>query len=122
MKASDLMIYDWVVLNGLPYRVLDFDSNGIITEYCLGEPSKHESNFEPLPLTDEILKANGFDETLLRHGEYWCEYSKLYESYRFTASMSGIEEMRIYIDYVHELQHALRLCGLNELADNFKLK
>ena len=23
--------------------------------------------------------------------------------------------------YVHELQHALRLCGLNELADNFKV-
>ena len=23
--------------------------------------------------------------------------------------------------YVHELQHALRICGLNELADNFKV-
>ena len=23
--------------------------------------------------------------------------------------------------YVHELQHALRICGLNELADNFKI-
>lgn len=28
----------------------------------------------------------------------------------------------IHIYYVHELQHALRLCGLNELADNFKVK
>ena len=24
--------------------------------------------------------------------------------------------------YLHELQHALRLCGLNDLADNFKLE
>ena len=24
--------------------------------------------------------------------------------------------------YFHELQHALRLCGLNELADNFKIE
>lgn len=30
-------------------------------------------------------------------------------------------ELRINIDYVHELQQALRLCGLNELADNFKI-
>ncbi|MBQ0088527.1 MAG: hypothetical protein KBT27_04250 [Prevotellaceae bacterium] len=28
----------------------------------------------------------------------------------------------IQIKYVHELQHALRLCGLNDLADNFKIE
>lgn len=25
------------------------------------------------------------------------------------------------IQYIHELQHVLRPCGLNELADNFKM-
>ena len=27
----------------------------------------------------------------------------------------------IKLDSVHQLQHALRLCGLDELADNFKV-
>ncbi len=33
----------------------------------------------------------------------------------------GVEREKTYINYVHELQHALRLCGLTDLADNFKV-
>ena len=50
---------------------------------------------------------------------------------RWVANVEGIVEkfpdeythsfLRINVFYVHELQHALRLCGLNELADNFKI-
>lgn len=29
---------------------------------------------------------------------------------------------KIEFKYVHQLQHALRLCGLDELADNFKIQ
>lgn len=29
--------------------------------------------------------------------------------------------LSLYINYFHELQHALRLVGLNEVADNLKV-
>lgn len=32
------------------------------------------------------------------------------------------ERLIFVASYIHELQHALRLCGLNDLADNFKIE
>lgn len=86
------------------------------------------SGLYPIPLTAEILEKNGFkkgedDATLItRTSEYYIELWMMplcvgfyFQSYYDT------NELRINIDYVHELQQALRLCGLNELADNFKI-
>lgn len=88
---------------------------------------------EPLPLTAEILEKNG---AILLNG-FW-----LFEKNGFERAMLSYcdgnegymsDEAKEYfgrhwvfdenyrIDYVHELQHALRLCGLHKLADNFKV-
>lgn len=95
--------------------------------------------YEPIPLTEEILKANGFttdnDHTLKGS----CIYHRLcgkYEDYKvivrllngwvkiesFDDRWHTLLDLAIQPRYVHELQHALRLCGLNELADNFKVE
>lgn len=79
-------------------------------------------NAEPIPLTEEILEINGFvyEETLK---EWW---HKSYDQI-FDMNISDFEITsdfyfgRAKITYVHEFQHALRLCGLIELADNFKV-
>lgn len=94
---------------------------------------------KPILLTAEILEKNGFDwvedEDELSNSEYEG-YMALYsdEEIRFYSKGSmdrycaleiGYIErtyIKLYINYVHELQHALRLCGLNDLADNFKIK
>lgn len=72
---------------------------------------------EPIPLTEEILKANGINREL----PYPCDHVKIChnESEWFVTSC---ECYGFDIKYLHELQHALRLCGLHELADNFKNK
>lgn len=105
----------------------------------------HEVN--TIPLTPEILERNGFDpETFLttewEEKVYFKEFpgcavvSDGVEKYTFgttcywnerdvdgspidwgTRYKSRIEGLR----YVHELQHALRLCELDKLADNFKI-
>jgi len=36
--------------------------------------------------------------------------------------MDTCNTTNVRVNYVHQLQHALRLCGLNELANNFKLE
>lgn len=62
---------------------------------------------EPIPLTAEILEKNGLDKVPELSMVLNRDTMPLYHS------------PMLY--YVHELQHALRLCGLNELADNFKV-
>lgn len=90
---------------------------------------------KPIPLTEEILEKNGFD--IVQDGDsltIWKQKDDEYgnEVYDITIYASkGVMRLdtsiryhgaiRKNICYVHELQHALRLCGLNELADNFKL-
>lgn len=81
---------------------------------------------EPIPITDEILEANGF----VREGcvswnreyhvnvQHWSPNNKVLNG-------TGKERNPINIPdivYVHELQNALRLVGLTELADNFKIE
>lgn len=83
----------------------------------------------PIPLTPEILKKNGFE----KFGDYGLYKLELEEEriiirtnsvFIEIYSTSGHERMaRLHSVnfHVHEFQHALRLCGLNDLADNLKL-
>lgn len=65
----------------------------------------------PIPLTDEILEKNGLSE---------C--TEFYDGWNFEFSNN---KRRVIcggpIWYVHELQNALLLCGLKDLANNFKI-
>lgn len=75
----------------------------------------------PIPLTEEILKANGF--VVNTQQAYLIDGIFLDKGLDGNAYWWQIGHCPICaINYVHELQHALRICGLNELADNFKLK
>ena len=102
---------------------------------------------EPIPLTPEILEKNGFDpesfltaewgrkvyfkefpgcvvepadsgKYIFGTTEYW---SKTYSD-GSPIDWGTMYESRIYnLQYVHTLQHALRLVGLSEIADKFKV-
>ena len=80
---------------------------------------------EPIPLTPDILNANGF-----RYKESWSAWwhysdGDIGSDFQIDCCEDGFalqDCANARIDYVHELQHALRLCRLNDLADNFKLE
>lgn len=92
-----------------------------------------EGLIRPIPITPEILEKNGWERDIDKEWEYnnshilphycyqWEKRNVKIEMYAglegFTISL--IIGRRFYA--VHELQHALRLCGLNEIADNFKI-
>lgn len=94
---------------------------------------------QPIPLTPEILEKNGWIQCKYETCKSLYEYKGLHLRHtmikrsngRWVANVDGICEkfpdeyahssLRINVFYVHELQHALRLAGLNELADNFKI-
>lgn len=75
----------------------------------------------PIPLTEEILKANGWELSLS------CEFYTHKSGRNLKLSnLLGVPSISCFgkisiLHYVHELQHALRLCGLNDLADNLKV-
>lgn len=112
---DSLMIGDLVHKNGevLEWRYEDF------LHSQLGMKS-----IEPIPITEDILKANGFvyDAINRRWDKDNLPFNgiKSYGTdFPFMVVLSGYG---IELHYVHELQHVLRLCGITELANNFVVK
>lgn len=112
------------------------DEDGVICEEIKDVPLV---NCSPIPLTPEILDKNGFYDRntqwyYKRFGSYVCFDIAISLVYREieVSKVCGAgtdceeEEYGSSIVFgndicVHTLQHALLLCGLNELADNFKV-
>lgn len=137
MKATELMIGDWVLTLDSTHKEKVFAQVDAIEE---GKRSilvtRGCSNWfvdidwiEPIPLTAEILERNGFE---LRNGFFYHRIDDKPHHYDFKLENGGVFTSEGYtlqcciyhltIRYVHELQHALRVCRLDELADNFKLE
>ncbi len=127
MKATELMIGDWVLINNTPHRIQAID--GIDAEiqaddelYYIGEDRYHsEDKVEGVPLTYELLKKNGWGDD-----EYWCEYKDdkaIIQSClpNMRGRINGIVIENFQCEYVHQYQHFMRLCGLDALADNFRI-
>lgn len=127
MKCSDLQMGDWVCITAQSRKGnIKFMSPNLVgvAMYLL-----RYDQVSPIPLTLEILERNGFE---LRDGFLYHRIDDKPHHYDFKLRNGGVFtsegytlECGIYhltIRYVHELQHALRLCGLNDLADNFKLE
>ena len=142
IKCRDLMVGDWITnRNGFPMQITNVgDDYAYATwEDNEGDPWEFDDKDDqpqPIPLTNDILRNNDWGERPLVLS---LDYSVL--SYNFVKDEGDTHleikrdtliiwfnyEKGLYADiiipikYVHELQHALRLCGFNELADNFKI-
>ena len=125
MKATELMIGDLVCLIDDTNYELPLKVDGTVTEDISLEGDGFLGGIDglirPIPLTYEILKKNGWKET---------EYCYEYRDYKNTIQcclpdmigrINGVEIENFKCEYVHQYQHLLRLCGLDELADNFKI-
>lgn len=139
------MLLDWVLINNTPHKIQAIDSIDaeILADdelYYVGEDRCHsEDKIEGIPITPEILDKNGFYDRntqwyYKRFGSYVCFDIAISLVYREieVSKVCGAGTDCEEVDYssaivfgndicVHELQHALRLCGLDELADNFKV-
>lgn len=146
MKAKELMIDDLVHLyvnnDGITNEdvkvvTLCEDSITILNKFGIDEEYREDdvidgvSAITPIPLTEEILMANGFECPFeecvfeMRSMEYSIYVCLKRHCINIQVNFREIADeafIRVHCKYVHELQHALRLCGLNELADNFKIK
>lgn len=127
MEANELMIGDWV--QDITPVFIDAISNEDICTYRAeyGYITANPSNLKPIPLTAEILEKNGFIRQQFGHFRYENEDNDLVMAFypkEKNYTEGGYDYIDIYkgrmtlrempISYVHELQHALRLCGIDK--------
>lgn len=121
MNVKELMVGDWV-------SIITPELNYYTAHWSRGDyrlDTNYDKWLHPIPLTAEILEKNGFETYAMYHTlhdkqvriEYYWHESRLEIQPYDGEPWIKLAPLR----YVHELQHALRLCGLNELADNFKV-
>jgi hypothetical protein len=131
MKANELMIGDWVKFKNsdLAHRVIAIAGKSIKVD----KTHWYSANiFDPIPLTLEILEKNGFKKFDFLHieGQYyqwtWWEntlisvtlWCRELNNNTKDGLMLKIETLNfslcLKVNCVHELQHALRLCGIEK--------
>lgn len=127
MKANELMIDDWVLHEGEPYQIRQLGIYGVDRDgedypaVCVGKPKgvgliAERNEIEPIPLTAEILEKNGFSD---KYAEDDLSYATDYCGDVIGVHICGkggiMDEM--YFNYVHELQHALKLCRIDKTIE-----
>lgn len=142
MKSNYWMIGDWTYYTELHYqeKIIALDS----LNHLVGFRKSHLSidwcdmdECSPIPLTADIMEANGFDykerstsnALMVKHGDgYVIEVFMFKNGWVFDIERNYFLNEEYAMDrvhkcgiYVHEFQHALRLCGLNEMAENIKV-
>ena len=139
MEATELMIGDVVyVTPDKTGRVCTVNRSNTGNAFVLVKDERYTHslvNITPIPLTPEILKKNGIGD--IEDDEFASAYIESFEKPQFQfckninlligtdykgrfwvkSILNTIDDIR----YVHELQHALRMCGQNDLADNFSV-
>ena len=142
LSCKDLMVGDWVNANRyecvgeMQYaewkeigKVIQIYEDIVVLLFFTREDDDEEiyvKDIEPISLTPEILEKNGFEDIgddtyqleekpcwfwvdFFRH-TYGCEYDTSTYEYE-----DDEHRLKLYgIPSVHELQHALRLCGIEK--------
>lgn len=155
MKAEELMIGDWVLAEGKSVQVTNISVLGgdvihVINPFmsydiayasniiALSNGAKDINKIEPIPITEEILKKNGFKNDVIAQKAIIAEgasnFSVILVSEDNRIILNNIDEyinsfnkwhahidtedMRtmctLEITYVHELQHLLKLCKIEK--------
>lgn len=138
MKATDLMIGDWVEVTQegekhfAKVQMIDGYGDNATADECVCDAIYYGiDELKPIPLTPEILEKNGFKKfdfmnikgqhqwsfwiDTLTSVSLWCRNlnDDPNEGWMFRIE-SPLASCCHKIESVHELQHALRLCGIEK--------
>ena len=147
MVPNELTIGDYVKFQGEIYIVEEISAQGwihliypisglrlnIVSDYVM-------HLLEPVPITPKMLELNDFHKHAIGLYSYEVKY-KLSIGVLFLPNANENESKIVVnisclssdkdgrnslhscdINYVHELQHSLKLCKLNDLANNLKVE
>ena len=146
LRCRDLMVGDWCCdKHGFPMQVTNVGDDYAYATFEGNEGDPWEFNDkddqpQPIEITRKLLEANGwkaesfmaspwngfvlthyfvYDEGDI-HLEFKCDTLTIW--FNYDKGNDGVfADISIPIKYAHQLQQVLRLVGLNELANNFKI-
>ena len=111
MKPTDLMIGDWVMIKDYPMKAMPKQMS---PEYY----TRSLVEIEPIPLTKEILEKNGFEGNVYLWIDAGDEKTLVYYPFEHRLTLEYGDKLEILFKChcfsVHELQHALKLCGIEK--------
>ena len=122
MKTTDLMIGDWVDYNGTYQQVEEiysFDNRVYLSE----DEDVDCPDIYPIPLTSDLLLANGFTSIpdlfgfLSADGRISIDPSVPNYPRKWYAHIDNEDFQSIAscdIDYLHQLQNLLTICGIEK--------
>ena len=142
MKTNELMVNDWVCCNDEPCRVwmVDWQYSLVRCHHNGKEWICGTEEIAPIELSDKILLDSGFkiiyDSSVSMKFRAKNDEEDVFVYLTFYKKSDGrINLEKIYleiesktiiinstnINFVHELQHILRICGLNDVDDKLKV-
>lgn len=104
IKVNEICVGDWVICN-------HYQDKPFTKQFGVADFAKGEYEFcKPIPLTEDILVKNGWrKEPITIDGDY--------ANWNGEIPISQAEDEYNYADielrYAHQLQHLLRLCGID---------
>ena len=141
IKCKELMVGDWCRSeHGFPMQITNVGDDYAYATFEGFDWELDDKDFQPcaIEITPELLKYNGWDVFTYEIGvatyTTYCskkEAGNYLEWKRGTHSIwfdydkdsDGVyADILVPCEYVHQLQQVLRLAGMTELANNFKVK
>lgn len=129
VTAKNLMIGDWVKYRNEYWQVQrldlkDFFGNNMVIELN-GYPNPTISSATPIPITEEWLMLNGFEDSCTGMYErlfngFKVKLALIGGTYSISISKDGLNRLIIHNQlYIHQLQQAYRLATGKELKIKF---
>lgn len=120
MNIRELQVKDWVYIRK---ELCAAKVEALLHSTCSTDIGFYKyEDLEPISLTAETFEANGFVLKENVFGLAWC-----HEQWAFKCTKDKVvfvtdghghgRELR----YIHEFQHYLRCCGLEEVANTFRV-
>ena len=128
MKATDLMVGDYIQVqpSGMLIKVAAVHKKKIGYHTCNNRLDwvRGEWCLKPIPLTLKILEKNGFEYKEGEQGMYGVTIAPYYTRKDVSSELFCDGDPfaiwfkdEVVIKYVHQLQHALRLCGIEKTIE-----
>ena len=113
LQPKDLMVGDWVYIKDHPIKS---QPQKVKPEHFV----RSLVEFEPIPLTPEILSIN-FSSCpgwwFIGDSSVYFRIYKKEGKYLLCIRSKKVKKFRMTITYLHELQHALRLCKIEKTIE-----
>ena len=130
LKISELSVGDWVRYGGMDYQVKGIDASleRVTLMGCKEQRDESIYALHPILITAEILEKNGWPNDGMyaflridehRHLEYYFHEHRLRKYYCGVDEWQNLAKVNnitfaVHCYSVHQLQHALRLAGVDK--------